>query len=215
MTDALKCPMCGKLALSVIAEKREVIAEDGAQLAYGDELTACSSCGERYYTYEQSVASSRARAGALRHHAGLLAPADIRAFREREGLTQAQLEERLGTGAKTVVRWERGTVCQSKAADRLLRLFMVNPANMLALADASAVASSTAEPALVAWPANFVANAHFETTMDWSVGTAFAAAQGMETITIFTQVLNAPSTPDPTFVSGAEVAAEAARARAA
>jgi putative zinc finger/helix-turn-helix YgiT family protein len=207
--------MCGKLALSVIAEKREVIAEDGAQLAFGDELTACSSCGERYYTYEQSVASSRARAGALRHHAGLLAPADIRAFREREGLTQAQLEDRLGTGAKTVVRWERGTVCQSKAADRLLRLFMANPANMLALTEASAVASAAAEPALVAGSASFVASAHFETTMDWSVGTTFAAVQGMKTITIFAEALNAPSTPDPTFVTDAETGAAAAGARAA
>lgn len=207
--------MCGKVALSVIAEKREVIADDGTPLAYQDELMACSSCGERYYTYEQSVASSRARAGALRHHAGLLAPADIRAFREREGLTQAQLEDILGTGAKTVVRWERGTVCQSQAADRLLRLLMLNPANMLALADASAVDSAAAEPALVAWPANFAASAHFETTVSWEVGTAFAAVQGMKTITIFTEALIAPSTPDPTFVSGAEVGAEAARARAA
>jgi putative zinc finger/helix-turn-helix YgiT family protein len=207
--------MCGKVALSVIAEKREVFAEDGAPLAYQDELMACSSCGERHYTYEQSVASSRARAGALRHHAGLLAPADIRAFREREGLTQAQLEDLLGTGAKTVVRWERGTVCQSRAADRLLRLLMLNPANMLALADASAVALAAAEPALVSWPANLVASAHFETTVNWSVGTAFAAVPGMKTITIFTEALNAPSTPDPTFVSGAEVGAEAARGRAA
>lgn len=134
MPEATKCPMCGKIALSLIVENREVAADDGTLLGYQDELLACGACGERHYTYEQSLVSSRARAGALRHHAGLLAPAEIRAFRERAGLTQARLEDILGTGAKTVVRWERGTVCQSRAADRLLRLLIANPSNIAVLA---------------------------------------------------------------------------------
>lgn len=136
MAEAMKCPMCGKVASSQIVENREVSADDdGTLLAYQDELMACGACGERYYTYKQSLSSSRARAGALRRHAGLLTPEEIRAFREREGLTQAQLESVLGTGPKTVVRWERGTVCQSRAADRLLRLLMANPSNIAALAE--------------------------------------------------------------------------------
>ena len=207
--------MCGQVAVQLVVVDREVVADDGTHLGYRDALMACSSCGERYYTHDQSMASSRARAAALRQHAGLLTPDEIRAFREQYGLSQAQLESILRTGAKTVVRWERGTVCQSRAADQLLRLFMVNPANMLALTEASAVASAAAVPALVASPVNFVASVRFETTVNWGGGTFFAAVQGMKPITIFTEALIAPNTPDASFVSGAEVGAEAARARAA
>ena len=129
--------MCGAAKLQVVAASHTVNADDGAVLSYQDTLTSCSACGDRHYTYEQALASGRARAGALRRHAGLLAPDDIRAFREREGLTQAQLEALLGTGAKTVVRWERGTVCQSRSADQLLRLLIGNPSNLALLASST------------------------------------------------------------------------------
>ncbi len=99
----------------------------------------CSACGEAWYTHEQAMASSRARAAVLRKHAGLLTPDDIRALRDRFGLSQAQLETVLGTGPKTVVRWEKGTVCQSRAADRLLRLLAATPENLRTLAQLSGV----------------------------------------------------------------------------
>ena len=129
-----RCPQCGARWLLPARQSREVVADDGVRLTYADELTACLSCGERYYKHQQSLASSRARAAVLRKHAGLLTPDEIRAFRERHRLTQAQLEALLGTGPKTVVRWEKGTVCQSRAADRLLRLLIVNPKNVEFLA---------------------------------------------------------------------------------
>jgi len=57
-----------------------------------------------------------------------------RRFRESKGWSQHELERLLGTGAKTVVRWEKGTVCQSRAADRLLRLLMARVDNVDMLA---------------------------------------------------------------------------------
>jgi putative zinc finger/helix-turn-helix YgiT family protein len=122
--------MCGRDSLRAIAHRRTVVADDGTELSYRDEIMGCSACGETHYTHEQALTSSRARAGALRGHAGLLSPDEIRAFRESRGLTQRQLEELLGTGPKTVVRWEKGTVCQSRAADRLLRLLVAQPKNI-------------------------------------------------------------------------------------
>lgn len=158
--------MCGADAVQVVALEREVVADDGTQLPYRDELMACSACGQRYYTHDQSLASSRARAGALRQHAGLLTPDHIRAFREGQGLSQAQLEEILGTGAKTVVRWEKGTVCQSRAADQLLRLLMANPWNLKVLAGEVAVnmAHAGGEPAFVT---NFVVPPQFGLEFSW------------------------------------------------
>ena len=126
----MRCPMCGRGTLRAIAHARTVAADDGTQLSFRDEIMGCSECGETHYTHEQALGSSRARAGALRRHAGLLTPDEIRAFRESLGLSQSELEHLLGTGSKTVVRWEKGTVCQSRAADRLLRLLMARRGNI-------------------------------------------------------------------------------------
>jgi HTH-type transcriptional regulator/antitoxin MqsA len=69
----------------------------------------------------------------IRAEEGLLTPDDIRRIRGKYGLSQARLEALLRTGPKTVVRWERGTVFQSAAADTLLRLLDQDPAILQAL----------------------------------------------------------------------------------
>jgi len=117
----VKCPICRSAELQVVTEPREIEADDGTHLAYRDDLFECSKCGERFYTHDQAMASSRNRAAALRTHEELLTPAEIRDIRRRFGLSQAGLEALLRVGAKTVVRWERGSVCQSRAVDTLLR----------------------------------------------------------------------------------------------
>ena len=54
---------------------------------------------------------------------GLLTPAEIRASRERLGLTQQELQEYLGLGGNSLSRWESGRVYQSRSHDTLLRAF--------------------------------------------------------------------------------------------
>lgn len=116
------CPFCGAEAVRATSATRTTNADDGTRLKYRERLSRCAHCGEEFFTHEQSLAASRSRAGVLRTHEGLLAPEDIRDIRGSYGLSQAQLERMLGLGAKTVVRWERGTVRQSQAADLLLRI---------------------------------------------------------------------------------------------
>jgi len=134
VTDQLICPMCESRSVRTLAVGRSVDAGDGTRLPYRDKLTACGACGERFYTHEQALGSSRVRAGALRRHEGLLAPDEIRAIRQRYGLTQDALERLLRVGPKTVVRWERGTVCQSAAVDTLLGILRDEPAAVARLA---------------------------------------------------------------------------------
>ena len=124
---ALVCSICGAGEPRVVRARREVTAEDGTTLEFDDEFTRCEKCGVEYYTRDQSLAASRARAGALRAHEGLLSPQEIRAIREQLGYTQAQLEQALGVGPKTIVRWEKGTVRQSRLADRFLRTLAAYP----------------------------------------------------------------------------------------
>lgn len=118
----LRCPFCSALAFAPVRAHRTVLADDSVELVYSVELMKCGSCGESGYAPGQSLQASRTRAGVLRSHAGFLTPDEIRAIRERFHLTQADLEQLLGTGRKTVVRWESGTVCQSATAERVLRL---------------------------------------------------------------------------------------------
>lgn len=115
------CPLCDART-RLVTERCHVEADDGTRLSFTDELYECVNCGERFYTQAQSMDSCRNHAAALREHEHLLTPADIRGIRGRFDLSQADLEALLGVGAKTVVRWERGTVCQSRAVDLLLRI---------------------------------------------------------------------------------------------
>jgi DNA-binding transcriptional regulator YiaG len=48
--------------------------------------------------------------------------ADVRALRERLGLTQAGLAERIGTRQQTVSEWETGTSRPRRMSRRLLHL---------------------------------------------------------------------------------------------
>ncbi|HUU96115.1 MAG TPA: type II TA system antitoxin MqsA family protein [Phycisphaerae bacterium] len=53
---------------------------------------------------------------------GLLTPAEVRASRERLGLTQEELQALLGLGGNSLSRWENGRVYQSRSSDTLLRI---------------------------------------------------------------------------------------------
>jgi DNA-binding transcriptional regulator YiaG len=57
---------------------------------------------------------------------GLLAAEDIRALRERHGLSQDQLSDLLGCGKKSLSRWENGREYPSQLVNTLLRLLSEN-----------------------------------------------------------------------------------------
>src|SRR5207248_1199322 len=63
----------------------------------------------------------------------------IRAIRESYGLTQAEFERALRLGAKTVVRWESGTVRQGATANSLLLAIEGNRQAFVKVADSNGV----------------------------------------------------------------------------
>ena len=95
----------------------------------------CDGCGEVYLDADTIRAADRQAMAKLRAARGLLTPDEIHALRAALGVSQAGLERLLGTGPKTVVRWEKGTVCQSATADRLMRLLAARPELAALLAD--------------------------------------------------------------------------------
>ena len=130
MNDA--CRSCGGAA-ELVSERAPVVIGHH-QVTVEHEFYRCTRCGESLYRAGQMAEAQRRAAAVLREEAGLLQPAEIKAFREQWGFTQSELERLLNTGPKTVVRWERGTVAQGAAVDTFLRLLRENPGSVRVLA---------------------------------------------------------------------------------
>lgn len=133
--DALdECPVCG----ATCAAKLRVGPFEGKynQLAIRiDSVDSylCESCGEKFFTKEQSEELEKKLKAATRQQLGVLGPDRIVGLRRRLNLTQEELEDLLGLGKKVVTRWENGRVIQGKATDDLLRLMERMPSVVEAL----------------------------------------------------------------------------------
>ena len=78
--------------------------------------------GNEMVTPESSILIDKTQA----RYMGLLAAADIRALRERIGISQDQLSDLLGCGKKSLSRWENGHDYPSQLVNTLLRLLEAN-----------------------------------------------------------------------------------------
>lgn len=122
----MDCVLCGKPAITVKAKrpgryKAEVVEVDS-------EFFRCEPCQENFFSPEQMRAHFRAVKNEIRKKYGLLPPERIAQIRRNLNLTQEQLERLLGTGPKTIVRWESGKVIQGRSHDNILRLLERDPA---------------------------------------------------------------------------------------
>jgi len=126
MMHPTKCAECGS-AVEVSSAPVPFDVRGETVLVSGIEHGLCSGCGEVYLSIDaaeklQAAAISKSKAAKQ-----LLSPQEIRDLRHSLALSQAAFEDLLGIGAKSVVRWEKGTVFQSATADRLMRLIRLMP----------------------------------------------------------------------------------------
>lgn len=82
-------------------------------------VNKCAACGEIVFGNVADDEISQA----LREHLELLSPQEIREQLQRLGLTQKDFSERIHIAAETVSRWLSGAYIQSRAYDKLMRLF--------------------------------------------------------------------------------------------
>jgi len=135
-----KCGECG----GPVEESLEPIAIDlrGERVSVnGIAHGRCTGCGEVFLDVDAGDRLQREAVARVREARGLLTPAQIVELRNSLGLSQAAFEKLLGTGPKTVVRWEKGTVFQSATADKLMRLLIAKPKLAEALSGADQRAS--------------------------------------------------------------------------
>lgn len=132
-----RCAACDS-ETTLVAERRATMFGKRTVIV-DDEWLHCASCGEDFYTTEQANQLHSRVINQIRVEDGLLSPHAIRSIRLSLGLTQREIEQLIGTGEKTCVRWESGRVCQSVAADRVLRLLAANRENVAVLAGVTGV----------------------------------------------------------------------------
>lgn len=136
------CGACGGNSFVVEARTAQHTTQSGSPVSFMYETTKCEKCGEEFLSYEQSLAHSRSLTAAAREADGLFSPGRILRTRLRLGLSQPKFEDALGVGRKTVVRWERGTVPPSSAANGLLWFAEKYPGAFMQYARERAMAES-------------------------------------------------------------------------
>lgn len=87
------------------------------------EWETCGHCDEEFLTGElvERIEQQRYEVD------GLLTPPEIKAIRERLGLSQVAMAKQLGIGDKTYARWESGLCVQNRSMDNLIRIADSNP----------------------------------------------------------------------------------------
>jgi putative zinc finger/helix-turn-helix YgiT family protein len=124
-----------------MAEKRGTlrIPVNGEEIAVpGASHLRCPKCGEVVLRFRDSRRLGEDAIAIYRKRHGLLSAEEIRAIRQRYGLTQASLAGLLRLGANTVSRWESGRNAQTAAMDMLLRMIRDLPGSIDYLRDHAA-----------------------------------------------------------------------------
>jgi putative zinc finger/helix-turn-helix YgiT family protein len=90
----------------------------------------CSKCDEVVLRFADARRLQENAIAIYRKKHGLLSADDIRAIRERFGLTQGEFARLLHLGANTISRWESGRNVQTEAMEMLLRLIRDLPGSL-------------------------------------------------------------------------------------
>jgi putative zinc finger/helix-turn-helix YgiT family protein len=119
---ATRCPLCGAQALVPHEGTYKMYPPDnipgGPLTVPGAQWEACTACGEEILPATLLAELEAQRVERL----GYLRPDQIRAVRERAGLTQTEMAAFVGVGEKTYCRWEAGRSLQNLSSDNLIRL---------------------------------------------------------------------------------------------
>ncbi len=120
-TGSATCALCGAEGITQSVQAQQFAYREGAHeilLVAEVPVIACSNCGETY----TADGAEQAQHDAVCRYLGRLTPAEIRALRDRLGLSQAKLAERTGIGIASIKRWESGALIQNASLDARLKM---------------------------------------------------------------------------------------------
>lgn len=115
------CEMCGATGLKTELVRNPFIygtGSDAVELSADIPVHTCTPCAVSFTGDEAATIEHEA----VCRHLGVLTPAEIRALRNRYGLSRAAFSRVTGFGEATLARWEGREVIQNSSSDRYLRL---------------------------------------------------------------------------------------------
>ena len=125
MNDKTLCPLCGEGHLTPRTEETvtEYAGQEGKLTLHFAE---CNACGSEITDDADSRANKRAVLAFRKSVDGLLTGAEIRALREKFGITQDQAARLFGGGQKAFSKYESDDVAHAESMNNLLRLVLQN-----------------------------------------------------------------------------------------
>lgn len=127
------CPECGG-ELEAVSESRPIVIGQRAPVNVEHAFSRCRTCGHEFLKPSEMKRVRERAAELIREREGLLAPAEITAFRKSYKLSRSSFEELLGVGPKTAIRWEQGKVFPNQATNSLIWILREEPRAMARLA---------------------------------------------------------------------------------
>ena len=123
------CPQCGTTLTERRGRLQLPVNGDEIRVPHAAHLK-CPRCREVVLTAEQARRLGEDAIGLYRNKHGLLSADEIRATRQRFGLTQRDMARLLRLGANTISRWEAERNVQTGAMDVLLRVIRDVPGSV-------------------------------------------------------------------------------------
>lgn len=123
------CPRCGAAMHAARGELTYSVNGQQVRVPEAPHLR-CPSCAEVVLRFDETRRLRESAFELYRREHGLLSADEIRAIRERFGLTQGAFAQLLRLGSNTLSRWESGRTVQTAALDVLLRLIRDLPGSL-------------------------------------------------------------------------------------
>lgn len=115
------CPICEAGTLTPQIAENEVTYK-GHTRSLPLLMSVCQACGSEQASAQQTRDNKRTMLAFRKEVDGLLTGAELRALRDRLGISQAQAARLFGGGPVAFSKYENDDVAQSEAMDRLIRL---------------------------------------------------------------------------------------------
>lgn len=120
------CEMCGTPGLKTERVRNPFIygiGSDAVELTADIPVHTCKSCAVSFTGEDAEVIEH----DVVCRHLGVLTPDEIRALRDRYGMSRAAFARLTGFGEATLARWERRELIQNTSCDRYLQLLRHPP----------------------------------------------------------------------------------------
>jgi len=118
LSDKVICPLCGESGELVFVEGQEPVAVRGVEVSVKKVARKCVICDQMYENTKDHD-WRREAFDKYREIVAIPSGQEIRLWREKYDLTQAEVSSLLGWGAATIVRYEKGSLPTTDQADQL------------------------------------------------------------------------------------------------